>query len=116
MPIAEKYLVTKLVIDGGKCPFDEWFDELPEDYQIMVDDRLAGVRQGSFGEINHIGDGVWELKFRKGRAIRIYYGRIGKQVLLLVVGGDKRTQKRDVAKAKALFELFQKGTAKDENC
>ena len=115
MPIVEKYTLKKLVLDGGDCPFDEWFGALTEDDQIMVDDRLARIRQGSFGEINNVGGGVWELKFRKGRAIRIYYGQIGKQMLLLIFGGDKRAQKREITKAKALFQLFKKGAAFDED-
>ncbi len=76
----------------------------------MVDDRLYRVSLGSFGEINSIGSGVFELKFRIGRAIRVYYGQIGREIVLLIVGGDKRTQKRDIAKAISLFEQFKRLT------
>jgi putative addiction module killer protein len=114
LPIAAKYTLKKLVLSDGDCPFDEWFDALSEDDQVMVDHRFANIRQGSFGEINSVGGGVWELKFRKGAALRIYYGPIGRQVLLLVAGGNKRTQTRDIAKAKKLFQLFKRGAVHDE--
>ncbi len=116
MPIAQLYEIKKLVLNGGLCPFDEWFDTITEDDQVMVDDRLTRVRQGSLGEINTVGRGVFELKFRKGRAVRIYYGQIGKQVLLLIVGGDKATQRRDIRKAIELFQLVREGGACYENC
>lgn len=115
VPIAQKYSIRKLVLDNGICLFDRWFASLGEDDQVMIDDRLARVRQGSYGEINSVGGGVWELKFRKGRAIRVYYGIMGRQVVLLIAGGDKRTQKRDIEKAKALFLLFKEGIGHDES-
>jgi putative addiction module killer protein len=115
LPIAQKYSIRKLVLDSGVCLFDQWFESLKDDDQVMVDDRLARVRQGSLGEINSVGGGVWELKFRKGKAIRLYYGIVGRQVVLLIVGGDKRTQKRDIEKARALFLLFKEGIGHDEN-
>ena len=81
----------------------------------MVDDRLFRIRQGSFGEINTIGAGIREIKFRKGRAIRIYYGQIGKQLLLLISGGDKSTQVQDIKRAKKLFRSFRRKAANYEN-
>ena len=113
MPIASKYEIRKLLLLNGSCPFDKWYDELEEEDQYMVEARLLRVRLGSFGEINSVGDGVWELKFRKGRALRLYYGQVGKQVVLLLMGGDKRTQTRDVKKARTLFASYRSGELKD---
>ncbi len=111
----EKYLLKKLVLENDVCPYNEWFETLSEDDQIMVIDRMARVRQGSFGEINVIDEGVWEFKFRKGRALRIYYGQIGKIVLLLLIGGDKKTQRRDIKKAIEFFTNFKDGIGSDED-
>ncbi len=115
MSITRKVEIKKLVIGGSVCPFDEWFETLEVEDQYMVQTRLARVELGSFGEINSVGDGVFELKFRKGRAIRVYYGQIGKVIVLLITGGDKRTQKRDIKKARELFKTYQSGAQKDEN-
>ena len=102
------YLIKKLILAGGVCPFDQWFESLGGDDQAMVDTRLARVRLGAFGERRFVGAGVWELKFRKGRALRLYYGLCGKTAVLLIVGGDKRTQARDIEKARELFRSFKK--------
>jgi len=115
VPIAQLYELKKLVLASSVCPFDEWFETLSIIDQVMVDDRLARVRQGSFGEINCIGAGVWEFKFRKGPAFRVYYGQIGRQILILLVGGEKSSQKGDIAKAIELFLLFKDGGAHHEN-
>jgi putative addiction module killer protein len=111
----EKYLLKKLVLENDVCPFDEWFNTLTEIDQLLVINRLARVRQGSYSEINALGEGVWELKFRKGRALRIYYGQIGIVIILLLVGGDKRTQKRDIKKAIELFVNFKQGIGSNED-
>ena len=55
MPIAQRYELKTLVLNNKLAPFDEWFEALPEEDQIMVDDRLARVRTGSFGEIDEVG-------------------------------------------------------------
>lgn len=109
MMIVSSYTIKKLEVGPGICPFDKWFDVLSEEDQLMVDDRLARVRMGNFGDINFVGQGVWELKFYKGRALRIYYGNIGAAVILLICGGDKRTQKRDIKKAQELFQAYKRG-------
>ena len=109
-----KYEIRKLLLNNRVCPFDEWFSSLEAEDQYIVDSRLLRVRLGSFGEINNVSEGVWELKFRKGAACRIYYGQIGREIVLLIVGGDKRTQKRDIVKARELFSEYKRGGLKDE--
>ena len=113
MPIATKYELRKLTFIDGSCPFDDWFETLERDDQFMVENRLVRVRLGSFGEIDDVGKGVWELKFRKGRALRIYYGQVGREVILLISGGDKRTQRKDIEKAKSFFAMYKSGEWSD---
>ena len=114
MSNSKNFEIRKLLLANGVCPFDEWFSLQNSENQVMVDDRLLRVRLGSFGEINSIGDGVWELKFRKGSAFRVYYGQIGKAVILLIVGGDKRTQKKDIKKARELFLQYKREATSNE--
>lgn len=111
----EKFLLKKLVLENDICPYDEWFTTLTEGDQLMVIDRLARVRQGSLGEINVVGEGVWEFKFRRGRALRIYYAKIGSLILLLLAGGDKRSQKKDIRKAIELFANYKNGVRSNED-
>ena len=116
MPIASKYEIRKLILPNGSCPFGEWYDELEEKEQYMVEVRLLRVRLGCFGEIRSVGAGVFELKFRKGRAMRVYYGQVKSQIVLLLMGGDKRTQTGDIKRARALFAEFKSGELKDAKC
>ncbi len=108
MVTLEQYAIEKYVLPNGICPYDEWYSEQSREDQLMIDSRLTRVIQGTFGEINTVGGGVFEFKFRKGRAIRIYYTKIGLRIILLLVGGDKRTQSRDIAKAREWLEAFKK--------
>ena len=97
----------------GRRPFEEWFDKLEATDQFSVDNRLTRVKLGNFGDINEVGQGVWELKFHKGRALRIYYAQIGREIILLIAGGDKRSQKKDIKKARELFSVYKSGGLKD---
>ena len=107
MPIVEHYEIETLILSNGKCPFDEWIETLEESEKVMVDDRLIRVMAGSFGEKRSLQRGLWELKFRVGAAIRIYYGHSGQKVVLLLVGGNKRTQRKDIKDARKLWDAFK---------
>jgi putative addiction module killer protein len=100
--------IEKYVLDSGACPFDDWVKALMPQDQAMVDTRLMRVAIGHLGDTHSIGDGVFVLKFKSGSGFRIYYGRSGKRVILLLCAGNKRTQKRDITTAKNYWGCFQK--------
>ena len=86
--------------DGG-CPFVEWFDSLRDRRaQLRIDARLARVELGNFGDAKGVGDGVLELRIDYGPGYRVYLGRDGYQVVVLLLGGDKRKQSKDITQAK----------------
>jgi putative addiction module killer protein len=64
---------------------------------------LESLTQGSFGDTKSVGDGVRELRVHVGPGYRVYFAQTGKIVLLLLCGGDKSTQKKDIDKAKRLL-------------
>ena len=99
--------LQKYELPSGGCPFDDWFNDLTRQDQALVDIRLDRVSLGNFGDINSLGDGVFELKFRTGSGFRIYYGRSGKQLVLLLSAGNKRTQRKDITIAKSYWRNFQ---------
>ena len=101
--------IKKLVLQNGLDPFDEWFDSLRDwKMQAAVDARLARVRAGNFGDSKSVGGGVFELRIALGPGLRIYYGLHGKQILVLLGGGDKSSQSRDIARAQELWRQFTK--------
>ena len=88
--------------DTGKQPFVEWQEKLGIKTESVVLTRLARVRCGNFGDCKQIksGNGVYELVIDYGPGYRIYYGKKGTTIVVLLVGGDKGSQTRDIAKAK----------------
>jgi putative addiction module killer protein len=99
--------IKKLELQNGLVPFDEWFDSLRDKkLQAAVDTRLARVRAGNFGDCKSVGDGVFELRIALGPGLRVYYGLHGRQVVILLGGGDKRTQSRDIRRAQELWQQF----------
>ncbi len=101
--------IQKLELENGVVPFDEWFDSLCDlRMQAAVDARLTRVRAGNFGDCKSVGGGVFELRISFGSGLRVYYGLHGRQVVVLVGGGDKRSQPRDIRRAQELWQQFTK--------
>lgn len=72
-----------------------------------MDIRIARLRLGNLGDSKSVGQGVYELKVHFGPGYRIYYGLDGEKLVLLLCGGDKKTQKKDIEKAKAFWENYK---------
>jgi len=97
--------IKKLELQNGLVPFDEWFDSLRDrKMQAAVDTRLARVRAGNFGDHKSMGGGVFELRIALGPGLRVYYGLEGRQVVVLLGGGDKGSQSRDIRRAQQLWK------------
>jgi len=69
----------------------------------MVRVRLNRLRLGNFGDCKFVGDGVHELRIAYGPGYRVYFGREGNFVVILLSGGDKGSQTRDITKAKEFW-------------
>ena len=83
--------------------FDEWLTQLRDmNGKARILARLRSAMGGHFGDCAPVGEGVMEMRIHAGPGYRLYYVRRGEKVYLLLVGGDKSTQKRDIAAAKAL--------------
>ena len=100
----------------GKRPFDKWFDGLRDrNAQQRIDARLARVQLGNFGDSKTVGEGVLELRIDYGPGYRVYFGRDGDQVVLLLMGGDKRTQSKDIATAKEYWADYKARKQEETN-
>ena len=92
----------------GKEPFAEWLDGLRDRrVQKRILARLYRVEEGNFGDHASVGDGVWELRLFFGAGYRIYYAEIGQEIVLLLAGGDKSSQPRDIEQAKTYWKEYQ---------
>ena len=89
-----------------KAPeFEEWYDEQPLKSKLQIDTRFAHiVREGYFGDHKDLTGEVWELKWKNGR--RIYYAYLIEQNILLLLGGNKNAQSKDIAQAQKIFRKY----------
>jgi putative addiction module killer protein len=94
---------------GGEVPFDKWFGSLRDiRAQARIEQRLDRLESGNIGDCKPVGDGIYELRIDYGGGYRIYFGQIGAVVILLLCGGDKSTQNRDIRKAKDYWQDFRR--------
>jgi putative addiction module killer protein len=89
-------------------PFEAWLDDLDDKRAVArVFARLARVRQGNPGDCRPVGEGVSELRVDYGPGYRVYFGQKGRTLVVLLCGGDKRTQDRDIRLAKQFWQEFK---------
>ena len=88
--------------------FAKWLAKKPDRRgKAMIIDRLKRAANGNFGTIRSVQGGVFEMKIDHGPGYRVYYFQRGKALVILLCGGDKRTQNADVAHAKRLKEEIE---------
>ena len=93
---------------GGQVPFETWLDELNDKKAVArILARLARVRQGNVGDCKSVGEGVSELRVDYGPGYRVYFGQKGRTLVVLLCGGDKRTQDRDIRLAKQYWREYK---------
>jgi len=87
--------------------FTEWLDGLSDaSVHGVVAARIKRLERGLMGDVEPVGDGVSEVRIHFGAGWRIYFVQRGVQLIVLLVGGSKRTQKADIKRAKALAALL----------
>lgn len=95
----------------GRSPFAEWLRRLKDrtaGARIRV--RLARLRLGNMGDANSLGGGLHELRIDHGPGYRVYFGRSDERVILLLSGGSKRAQSRDIEQARTFWRDFRSRT------
>ncbi len=92
----------------GFEPLVEWLDNLRDKRaQIRIRQRLKRLEFANFGDCEPVGGGVFELKFHFGPGYRVYFGRAGNSVVLLLCGGSKKNQSRDIKRAKNYWKEYK---------
>ena len=88
----------------GVEPFTEWLNDLRDtNAAARIRLRLRRIEAGNFGDCQPVGEGLQELRVHLGAGYRIYFGRHGEALVILICGGDKSSQTRDINRAKALW-------------
>ena len=91
----------------GREPFFEWFDSLKDNKtRSIILERLNRLRLGNLGDCRHLGGSLYELRIHFGPGYRVYFGDVKGVIVILLCGGAKRTQRRDIQKAKDYWQEF----------
>ena len=111
MPPQERQIETYETTDG-KCPFDEWYEALKDrKAKARIRARINRVRLGNFGDCRSVGQGVFELRIHFGSGYRVYFGQVGLTLVVLLCGGDKGSQRRDIRKAQQYWKEYREENA-----
>ena len=98
---------------SGKDAFDNWLSELADTRtQAKIATRINRLAAGNFGDCKALGQGLYELRIDWGPGYRVYYSIIGQARILLLCGGDKRTQLVDIVKAHEYLTDYKARTKK----
>ena len=97
------------MIDIKQLPeFEAWLNDLKDNItQLRLKTRLKKVSLGNLGDVKPVGEGVWEMREFFGSGWRMYYIQQGQTIIVMLGGGDKSTQKRDIENAIALSKQIQ---------
>lgn len=91
--------------------FDAWLKALRDPVaKGRVIARIRSAEAGNFGDCRHVGEGVSEMRIHVGPGYRLYYCRRGEAVYLLLCGGDKSSQQRDIGQAIEILRRLENGT------
>lgn len=94
---------------SGKKPFLDWQTKLDTKTRAIIKTRLDRITLGNFGDCKIIknGSGIWEFRIDYGPGYRIYFGKKGTHIIILLVGGDKKSQTHDIEKAKKYWGEYK---------
>ena len=92
----------------GRTPFTEWIQSIRDiKTQNRILRRLDRLTWGNFGECRSVGNGIFELILNFGPGYRIYFGEVDNTIVLLLCGGDKSSQVRDIDRAKMYWQTYK---------
>ena len=93
--------------EAGNEPFTDWLNGLKDSMgrkRILI--RITRLEQGNYGDCEPVGEGVSELRMFFGSGYRVYFGEDAENIIVLLCGGDKSSQKKDIKQAKAYWQEY----------
>lgn len=94
---------------SGRDIYQAWLDDLKDvRARVAIQRRVDRLTAGNYGDHKFCRDGISELRIDVGAGYRVYYARAGRTILLIVCGGDKRTQAADIERAVKCWDDYQR--------
>jgi len=106
-PLAKPKRVFVYADQEGNEPFTDWLYGLKDSMgrkRVLI--RIARLEQGNYGDCEPVGEGVSELRMFFGAGYRVYFGEDADNIIVLLCGGDKGSQKKDIKQAKAYWREY----------
>jgi len=100
------FVVREFLEDGGRSPFRDWLVGLDATVRARVQARILRFETGNLGDHKQLGEGVWEARLAFGPGYRLYFGKSGRGLVLLLLGGDKGSQSKDIRRAKEFWANY----------
>jgi putative addiction module killer protein len=101
--------IAEYIAPNNKAPFRTWMDKLKDKRtKVAIHRRITRLRAGLLGHVNTVGDGVHEIKIDLGAGYRVYFANDGDTLVILLCGGSKGTQSKDIIQAKAYWDDYNK--------
>mgnify|MGYP002653290591 CR=1 FL=1 len=102
------YEIIHYLDEAGNDPYQDWLDAMRDRVaKVAIIRRVARMEVGLFGDCKPLRDGVWELRVDVGAGYRVYYAHVGDRVILLIGGGDKKPQSRDIERSVKLLKDWE---------
>ena len=92
--------------EDGRAPFSEWMERQSKQVYGTVMTQLERVEMGNLGDHRSVGDGVLELRIDVGPGYRVYFGKDGERLVILLIAGTKKMQRRDIETAKQFWRDY----------
>ena len=99
--------VKQYIALDGKSPFGLWLDGLHDPAAARVLTAITRIGQGNFSSVKGVGGGVLESRIDFGPGLRVYFGQDGAAIVILLGGGTKKRQARDIARAQACWQDYK---------
>ena len=106
--------IREYIDDRGRSPFGRWFDGLDARAATRVRTTIARVESGNLSNIRGLGSGVLERRINVGPGYRVYFGRDGDTLIVLLGGGTKDRQQRDIEGARQLWQEYKRRKQQEE--
>jgi putative addiction module killer protein len=105
--------IREYLTPAGRCPFREWIEDLDVAVRARIQVRVLRFETGNLGDCKSVGGGAWEARLLFGPGYRVYFGKEGRSIILLL-GGDKFTQAKDIRDARRFWSEYLGATRHGE--
>ena len=106
--------IREYIDNRGRSPFGRWFDGLDAGAAARVRTSLARMEAGNLSNVRGVGSGVSECRINVGPGYRVYFGRDGDTLIILLGGGTKARQQRDIEGARELWQEYRRRKQQEE--